>query len=142
MAWFMDHKLNISMVVLRQSYGILAQDGKDTSSSIHFLKQNFLTVHSSFLLKVGTPMNKAINRKISQLFEGGIVKKLEAERIEAINKANREKTQTPSAPEAQILTLEHLGLSFFAILICLGLCTVVFAVECVVGFVQKKLNHR
>jgi uncharacterized membrane protein len=87
-------------------------------------------------------MNKVINRKISQLNEGGIVKKLEEERVEAVTKHIREMSKTTSVPEAQVLTLEHLGLSFFAILICLCLSIVVFVVECVVGFVQGKSNHR
>jgi hypothetical protein len=116
--------------------------GKDTSSSLHFLEQNFFMVSYIFLLKVGDPMNEIINMKITQLIEGGIVQKLERDRKMEVNKIKRDEINATPEPIVEKLTLEQLELSFLAILICLCLSIVVFALECVTGFVMKKLNYR
>jgi hypothetical protein len=87
-------------------------------------------------------MNKALNRKITQLIEGGIVQKMEKDRKMEISKIKRDELNATPTPDVGKLTLEHLELGFFAILICLSLSFVVFALECVTGFVMKKLNHR
>lgn len=138
----MDHSSNISILVCRSMTVKNWEAGKDTISSIHLLKQNLATFRYFLALKINDPKNKAFNRKIRQLIEGGIIQKLEKDRFETIGKELRQKKKGDPLPDARILTFEHLELCFFAILICLSLCFVVFALECVTSFVQKKLNRR
>jgi hypothetical protein len=143
---FSDHDLKISFLVFRHLTGKPLEAGKDISTSIHFLEQNFATFHLCFMMVRDDPKNKVLNRKITQLIEGGIIQKLENDRIEAIGKKIRERSSLIHSPKVsyqglQVLTLEHLGLSFFAVLICLAFSTVVFALECVAGFVFKRLEY-
>jgi hypothetical protein len=137
-----DHSTKVSRFGLRTLEENFFDAGKDTSSSFHFLEQNFFMVSHNFLLKIGDPMNKIINKKITQLIEGGIVQKLEKDRFTEIKKRKRDIINATPQPDVGKLTLEHLGLSFLAILICLSLSFVVFLLECVTGFVMKKLNFR
>jgi hypothetical protein len=135
-----EHNSKFSVLVPRQFLEKSFDAGKDTISSIHLLEQNFLILQYTFFLKIGDPMNKAINRKISQLIESGIIQKLENDRSIEINKLKQDQKAAPTPSEVGVLTMDQLGICFFAILICLSF--VVFVLECATGFVLKRLNKR
>jgi hypothetical protein len=137
-----DHDRHVARFCMRLAVENAFDAGKDTISSLHLLEESFMIFQISFQLKIGDPTNKAINRKISQLTEAGIFQKWEKDRIMEINKLKRDKLEVLPPPVVGKLTLEHVGLCFFAILICLSLSCVVFALECVTNFVLKKLNYR
>lgn len=102
-------------------------------SSLDFIQENLATLHFSVFLKKLSPMNKAINRKIGLLLQSGIIQKLEEYRHEAVMIAAKKVKKQ----EKEKLTLDQLALCFVAILICWGICFLVFVIECVVNLQRR-----
>jgi hypothetical protein len=98
-----------------------------------YIKEDLLTLHMSMLMKKHSPFNKIFNIKIDQLIQSGIVQKFvkiqyaNATKI-AIKEKEEEKLQNPEK-----LTMEHLTLCFYAVLIGLALSCVVFVFEVLIG---------
>jgi hypothetical protein len=124
-----DHANKISFVVIRKETQLGHALNTDKPTSLNFIEENLITDHFCLLLVKSSPLNKIINRKIDQLLQAGIIQKFENERFEAIKRLDK----SDNDDIAQVLTLEHLGLCFIAIMIMLALSCVVFVVECVVG---------
>jgi hypothetical protein len=103
-------------------------------SSVHFLNENLATHHFCMLFKKGRLLNKVMNRKINGLLQAGIITKFETERNEPTKRVIKQNLEEAVGSQAQVLTMDHLGLCFVIIAICWGLCCVVFAIECLVGF--------
>jgi hypothetical protein len=118
------------MLTFEKASSIILANLTNKALSQHFTGENLATYHYSLYLKRSSPLNRVISRKIGQLLQAGIIKKFEDERFEAIKRASKQHVED----NAEILTLEHLGLCFFAILICLGLSCIVFVIECFTGF--------
>jgi chromatin remodeling complex protein RSC6 len=102
-----------------------------------YIKEDFITMHLSMMLRKHSPLNSAFIKKIDQLIESGIVNRfVEAQFAESTkikNKQNEEEKQ--EKPEQ--LTMEHLELSFYAVLIGLTLSCVVFVVELLIGLLRR-----
>lgn len=105
-----------------------------TFNSIHFLKQNVMTLHFGLYFKKAKPMNRKLHEIFDLVVQSGIAKKSEDDRFAATEKFLKEKTLES---QAQILTLDHLQLAFCFIAIMLGLSCVVFVIELFLGKVQK-----
>jgi hypothetical protein len=99
-------------------------------SSIGTADENLLPFyygfHSVFELK------KIIHLKAAQLVESGIITML-MEKIDLRNDLGEE----PEPIGPQVLTLRHLGPSFIIITVLLGLCVLVFVVECTLKGAKK-----
>jgi hypothetical protein len=126
---FVEHANKISFVVYRKGTLLWSALMSDKPTSLHFIEEDFLTDHFCLYLEKSSPLNKIINRKIDQLLQAGIIQKFEDERFEATKRVSK----SDNEEIAQMLTLEHLGLCFIAIMILLALSCVVFVIECVVG---------
>jgi hypothetical protein len=116
------------MVFRKETKNVLASLS-DKKSSLHFIGEDLTTLSISFVLKKSSPMNKVINRKIDQLLQAGIIQKFEKERFGAMDRVGK----SDHEEIAEVLTMQHLGLCFAAIMIMLALCCVVFVIECIVG---------
>jgi hypothetical protein len=130
---YMEHSNKISRMMLRKESVNQQTIFKGGTSSMYFLKEDIITFYYSFLFKKGSPLNKVVNRKIGQLLQGGIIQKAEEERFEASKRAAKYKDED----NPEILTMDHLGLCFIAIMICLGLGCIVFAIECLTGYLRR-----
>jgi uncharacterized protein YqgQ len=132
----MEHSNKIARLVLRkEALNDLSILNRDTSS-LHFLGETIATFHFSLYFKKRSPYNKVVNKKIGQLLQAGIIQKSENERFEASKRAAKHKDEE----NAEILTMDHLGLCFIAIMICLGLSCIVFAIECLTGYLRRQNN--
>jgi hypothetical protein len=72
------------------------------------------------------PLNKRFMTKVDQLISAGLTRKI----VDDDNKSDR-LVQEQDDEAARPLTMDHLGVCFIAIITCLGLCCVVFFIECV-----------
>jgi hypothetical protein len=124
-----EHANKISFIVMRKDTQLARALTTDKPTSCHFIEEDLLTDHFCLYLEKSSPLNKIINRKIDQLLQAGIIQKFEDERFEAIKRVDK----SDHEEIARVLTLEHLGLCFIAIMIMLALSCVVFVIECVVG---------
>jgi hypothetical protein len=100
--------------------------GKGSSVSFHFLDEDLVRYQYSLQFQRNNYFNKYFIDKVDQLISGGITQKFVDDQLYRKLDVNDEQ-------KAQPLTFEHLDLCFAAIMICLGLCCVVFAIEWIVG---------
>jgi hypothetical protein len=124
-----NHEYKISLMTVRKEVLNILASLSDKKSSIHFIEEDLMTLPISFVLKKSSPMNKIINRKIGQLLQAGIIQKFEKERFGAMDRVGK----SDHEEIAQVLTMQHLGLCFAAIMIMLALSCVVFVIECIVA---------
>jgi uncharacterized protein YqgQ len=131
---FAEHSNKISWLTRRRETENVLANANEKRSSIGFIDENLMEFRYALLLKKRSPMNEIINRKIGQLLQSGIIQHLEKNRFGAIKKiAAAAKDEENSQEDAEQLTMEHLGLCFFAVLIGLALSCFVFAIERLVG---------
>jgi hypothetical protein len=123
-----DHSNKISMFVTRKELQNKFSINLNKPTSVHLSDENLVTFHVSIWFKKGSPLNKVISTKIGQLLQGGIIQKFESERFENVTRAAKQKEEEREETPKK-LTMDHLGLCFIAIMICLGLCIVVFVIE-------------
>jgi hypothetical protein len=92
--------------------------------SLYLLDEDSVTLQFSFAFLRAMPLNKVFIEKIDQMISSGIVQK-------NLNDHNSERKHSKLNEERtpQILTMDHFGVCFAAVLICLGLAGVVFFVE-------------
>jgi hypothetical protein len=121
---FAEHKNKLTMLKLRQKYKFILAIRKIADPSLHLLDTNTATLHYSLLFYSVHFLTSRFLKKVDELTLSGIIQKLEK------NHNTAEVGMNIEEPEAQKLTMEHLGICFVAILICLVLSCVVFAVEC------------
>jgi hypothetical protein len=130
-----DHENKFSYITnLKESQNELASIS-DKKSSVYYIEEDLATLHYAMSLKKSSPMNKVINRKIDQLLQAGIIQKFEKERFGSLDRVEKSDHEEVN----QMLTLEHLGICFVAIMMLLALSCVVFVIECAVGHVKRIL---
>jgi hypothetical protein len=130
---YMEHSNKMSRFILRQETLNFHSNLNSGTSSLYFMEENFAIFHFSLYFLKESPLNKVVNKKIGQLLQAGIIQKSEEERLEAVKRAAKHKDEE----NAEILTMDHLGLCFIAILICLGFSCIVFAAECLIGYSRR-----
>lgn len=106
-----------------------------------YVEKGILTLQMSMYLRKNSPLNKIFNAKIDQLIESGIVKVLMDAQFEMSDKYARKQKEEEKQDDPKELTLEHLELSFYAVLIGLALSCVVFAVEILIGLFSTLYHY-
>jgi spore germination protein GerM len=103
---------------------------KDTNkdSSLYFLEENLATYPHCFIFPKFHPFNKVFIKKINQLISSGLVEKLANTEVFKLEKKQNDEQQP------RPLTMDHVGVCFVAIMICLGLSFVVFTVEYLIKY--------
>lgn len=135
---FADHDKKVTFLTLRKALQIWLANVTDKETSIHFVDKNTATLHFSMtFLRSNTSINQVFIRKIDQFVSAGLVQKMEEDR----HVTSRSKW-TDNSQKPQPLTMDHLGVCFVVIMICLGLCCVVFMVECVVSTFLRKFHEK
>jgi hypothetical protein len=135
---FAEHSNKISWLTRRREAENLMANDNEKRSSIGFIDENLMEFRNALLLLKQSPVNEIINRKIGQLLQSGIIQHLEKNRFAATKKvAAAAKDEENSQDDAEQLTMEHLGLCFYAILIGLALSCFVFAFERLVEFLSS-----
>jgi hypothetical protein len=129
----MEHSNKISLITLRKELLNRHSVYNDGTSSLHLMEKDITTFHYSLWFLKGSPLSKVVNKKVGQLLQAGIIQKSENERFEAVKQAAKHKDEE----NAELLTMDHLGLCFIAIMICLGLSCIVFAIECLTGYLRR-----
>jgi hypothetical protein len=125
----------MSMIALRRLPYKKSSNMSGEKPSYGFIKEDLIDMRFSLILKKNSPLNKAINVKIDQLIESGIMKHVqEAELMASLKIAAKVKKEEKQQKDAEQLTMEHLELCFYAILIGLALSCVVFLVELMIGY--------
>lgn len=103
-----------------------------------YMKEELSTIRLSMFLQKNSRMNRIINIKIDQLIQCGIVKRLvDAEFEESAKVANKQKEEEKQ-PKPEKLTMKHLDLCFYAVLIGLFLSCVAFVFELLVGYLSPR----
>jgi hypothetical protein len=119
-----DHKNKLTFIAFRKvSNTIMSQQSKK-GISIHFLDENTLTYHFSLMFAVPNSKNKIFIKKIDQIITAGLAQKVEVGQ-ESVDR----EAKIDAKFEPQPLTMDHLGVCFIVIIVCLALCCVVFLAE-------------
>lgn len=139
--YLVQHENKISLAVLRNEFITDLASGFDEPNSLYVLEEDVATVHYSISLKKASFLNKAINRQIDLLISSGIVQKFESERLKEVAKTKKREKERAAESKSEVLTMDHLGICFVAILICLGISFVVFLGEFIVHYFTQ-LFHR
>lgn len=139
--FLVEHENKLTMPVLRNEWINDFAASFDESNSLYFLEENIVTYHYSIFLHKGSFLNRAINKQIDLLISSGIVQKFESERMKEVAKAARREKEKAAESKSEVLTMDHLGICFVAILICLGISFVVFLAEIMVHYLTQ-LFHR
>jgi hypothetical protein len=131
-----EHSNKISFFTIRKTYGDVVSRQSGKKPYFGFLEKNFVTSHISIMLKKHSPLNRAIDIKIDQLIQSGIMQRkiVEARFAETTKIAKKQKEEEKQEKDAEKLTIEHLELCFYVVLIGLTLSCVVFAVELLIGY--------
>jgi hypothetical protein len=134
-----EHSNKISVVTLRKFVDQWISSNSGKKPYFGYIEKNIATFHMSLFLKKHSPLNRAINYKIDQMIQSGIMQRLVDANFEdsakIINKQNEEENQKEK-PEQ--LTMEHLELCFCAVLIGLAVSFIVFALELLVGLFSSR----
>jgi hypothetical protein len=103
-------------------------------SSFHLLDENFATIHFSMLFGRSNPLNIVFIRKIDQLLSGGLLLKHNNYEI-FYHPSQQEEEQVPKK-----LTMDHLGICFVAVTVCLGLSCIAFMIELLRAYIVKQVG--
>lgn len=133
-----EHKNKTSLIVERREDRNILITNASASNSVHFLDENFMTVHYCMSLKKSSSMNNKIKEKIDWLLQSGIIQKNEDEKF-ANTKTMQEQE---SRPQAKVLTLNQLAVPFIFITVMLVLSCFVFFLEHVAETVSKIIVRR
>jgi hypothetical protein len=112
--------------LFRKEAKVLITQKTETDTPLHFVDENIATLHAAMMFSRRNLWNEIFIKKIDQLIDSGVVQKLEKER-NAVVKYDRENQQEP-----EVLTIDHIGIGFVAVLICLGVSCIVFVLELIV----------
>jgi hypothetical protein len=110
----------------------LFQNASNDSPSLYWLDKNLATMHFSLFLRRSNPWNKVFFAKIDQLISAGIAQRLKPD----------VSTRKEEDPPARPLSMDHLGVCFIVVVICLALSCVVFAVEWLTKIVGDSMRQR
>jgi hypothetical protein len=134
---FSDYANKLTQLVLRQATSTFLSQQANKATSVHLLDENTATFHFSLMLPRPNSANKLFFQIVDQLLSGGLIQKLEADRNFVPLSHKQLEEESP-----QQLTMNHLGICFAVIMICLALCCIVFLVECLTNPVQIWWSNR
>jgi hypothetical protein len=101
--------------------------------SVTLLDENTATYHYSMIFNRFDEKTPIFMKIVNELVPSGIIQKLEQDR-------NSIRMKKVEESEPQKLTMDHLGVCFAAVMICLGFGCLVFAIECLTSFVKDRMN--
>jgi hypothetical protein len=125
----------LTMAVLRKEFKSGSLRLSNEKFSFHLLDEDSVTLHFCLIFPRSEPLNQIFFKKVDELISSGIVSHFEEQESIAGVQPARHRDQ-----EAQPLTMDHLGVCFAIILICLGLSCVVFLIECLTKYFADYSN--
>jgi hypothetical protein len=105
-------------------------------TSFYLVNEDTATFHFSLMFFRANMFRKIFFKKVGQMISSGLVQRIETR----MNQAAYEGKQKVKQSTPQQLTMNHLGICFLAILICLALSFLVFIAERLVSFYAKRVN--
>jgi hypothetical protein len=102
-----------------------------------YIEEDILVLHFVLYMKKHSPMNRIFKTKIDQMIQGGIVQYLQKDLGDKSITFEKGLKEEENLEDPTQLTIEHLELCFYAILIGLALSCVVFLYELLIGFLSS-----
>jgi nitrous oxide reductase len=115
------------MIQFRKHSKVQMSQASNKASSLHLLDENSATLYFQMFFFKKKTLNHIFIKKIDQLVTNGLVAKLVTAQDTQVHAEKHDEASNPRP-----LTMDHLGICFFAILICFGVSCAVFTVECFV----------
>jgi hypothetical protein len=132
-----DYRNKLTAPAFRSVAKVWLASISNKATSIYLMDENFATYQFALMFDRREESTDVLIRKIDQLISGGLVQKWEKERA-----ANFDSNQLEQEPETKPVTMDHVGVCFIFIFSILGLCCVVFTIECLVGAKQDKTARK
>jgi hypothetical protein len=123
----------LTLLVLRKLTKTFLARYLNKAPSLHLLEENTATLHFSLMFYRTSPLKFIFLKTIDQLIDNGVVQKI----VETSSLADR-KVNQDDEPSPQQLTIDHLGICFVVIVICLGISCTVFILEFFAGYWSKR----
>jgi hypothetical protein len=137
MSNFLEPSNKISCMALRKVTDDYVSFASGKKPYYGYIEENIITFHMLFVLKKHSRKNRVFNIKIDQLIESGIMQHfLEAQFADSAKVAAKQNEEEKQENPEQ-LTMEHLELCFYAVLIGLALSCVVFVFEILIGLLSR-----
>jgi predicted nucleotidyltransferase len=124
-----EYDTKVTTLTFHQQFRQFLPQEKSSTSTIDLLAEDTLTSHFCLIFRRENPLNNIFLRKIDQIITGGLSGRLKQGDYIKKHFSNQADEHNPHP-----LTMNHLGVCFAAILICLGLSFVVFLLECSTRF--------
>jgi uncharacterized protein YqgQ len=132
-----EHSNKVSALALRKVQDDLISKWSGKKPEYGYIKEDIMTLHMSMFLRKRSRMNRAINIKIDQLIESGIMQRLEAAYFANSTKVANKQKEDEKQHKPKQLTMEHLEICFYAVLIGLALSCVAFLCELLFGYLSS-----
>jgi hypothetical protein len=130
-----EHANKLTTTVFRNRFIAESLRLSDQEFSAQLVDDNTATVHFCLQFHRSKPLNQIFIRKVDQLISSGLVRHFEKNESSSGRPPARFKSQ-----DAQPLKMNHLGVCFAFILICLGLGCVAFLIEYFTKYFTNILN--
>jgi hypothetical protein len=122
---FGEFSNKVTMPVFRKQANVDRFWYSAPNPSFYLLDEDTATFHFSLLFFRANVFRKIFFKKVGQMISSGLVQRIENKMNQVAYKGKQ--NVEPSTP--QQLTMEHLGICFLAILVCLALSFLVFVAE-------------
>jgi hypothetical protein len=132
-----EHSNKISLLTFRKNIDDYVSYLSGKKPYFGYIEENIMTLHMVFLLKKHSRMNRVFNIKIDQLIESGIMQHFIQDRFADTAKVAAKQNEEDKQENPEQLTMEHLELCFYAVLIGLALSCVVFTFEILIGLLSR-----
>jgi hypothetical protein len=133
-----EHSNKISKIYLRKYVNDFISSETGKKPVFGWIEKDLLSVHMSMMLIKHSRMNRIFNIKIDQLIESGIVQHLVTAEFANSSKVVEKQKEEEKQKIPEKLTMEHLELCFYAVLIGLALSCFVFVFELLIGFFSSR----
>jgi hypothetical protein len=130
---YTEHTNKISQFVLRKMHDDLISKDSGKKSYFGYVEEDIITFYISLLLRKHNPMNRIFKIKIDQVISSGIMNKFFVGLFEVSAIVSRKQQEEEKQENPEKLTMEHLELCFYAVLIGLAMSCVVFVAELLIG---------
>jgi hypothetical protein len=123
-----EPKNKLTLFTLREQAKTWMLQQSNVASSLHFLEENTATLHFCLLFPHSVPSSLFI-KKIDQMMSSGLVQRLRKQENEVHRDTKHDKDEKKLS-----LSMDHLGICFIVVMSCLGICCVVFVIECLANY--------